>query len=92
MTPDPNKHDHAKPSLSSLLTIAPAALAYGRKKYPSGSELKVSRARYIDATLRHIAAYLSGESTDPESGLPHLAHAACSLLLALQVPNEGDVQ
>jgi hypothetical protein len=95
MTPDPHKHDHHKPSLSPLLTIAPAALAtvaavraYGRKKYPSGSELKVSRARYIDATLRHIAAYLNGESTDPESGLPHLAHAACSLLLALQVPTE----
>ena len=94
---DPHKHDAHKPSLSALLTIAPTVLAavasvraYGRSKYPSGSELKVSRARYIDATLRHVAAYLSGESTDPESGLPHLAHAACSLLLALQVPNEGD--
>ena len=90
---DPIKHDHGKPALSPLLTIAPAVLASvaavrasGLRKYPAGTERQVSRDRYIDATLRHVAAHLSGESTDPESGLPHLAHAACSLLLAMQVP------
>lgn len=89
---DPNKHDHHKPSISALLTIPIEALAavsavraYGNRKYPPGGFRLVSRERYIDATLRHIAAHLTGETTDPESGLPHLAHAACSLLLALQV-------
>lgn len=96
---DPIKSDHGKPSLSPLLTIAPAVLAavaavrvYGLRKYPNGTERQVSQPRYIDATLRHIAAHITGETTDPESGLPHLAHAACSLLLALQVATDGETK
>lgn len=32
--------------------------------------------RYKDALLRHLYAYLSGELTDPESGLPHTSAIA----------------
>lgn len=30
----------------------------------------------VDAMFRHILAFLKGEDRDPESGLPHMAHAA----------------
>lgn len=39
--------------------------------------------RYIGALLRHVAARQLGEETDPETGLPHLAHAAACVLFAL---------
>lgn len=43
--------------------------------------------------MRHMAAWQRGEELDPESGLPHLAHAMCNLrmltLYAKQYP-EGD--
>jgi hypothetical protein len=32
---------------------------------------------------RHVLAWQAGEDTDPESGLPHLAHAACNLMMLL---------
>ena len=39
--------------------------------------------RYFDAALRHLLAWRDGERPDPESGLPHLAHAVCCLLIIL---------
>jgi ADP-heptose:LPS heptosyltransferase len=29
--------------------------------------------------MRHLAAWQRGEENDPETGLPHLAHAMCNL-------------
>lgn len=62
-------------------------LTYGAKKYAPNNWRKVDdwRARYFAAALRHLVAYGRGEKVDPESGLPHLAHAACSLLFMLEM-------
>lgn len=32
-------------------------------------------SRYVDALHRHLHAVVMGEETDPDSGMPHLAHA-----------------
>lgn len=61
-------------------------LMHGAAKYGENNWRGVSRARYFAATLRHLFAYAKGEETDPESSLPHLAHAACSLLFMLELP------
>ncbi|AUO78964.1 hypothetical protein [Salinibacter phage M8CC-19] len=37
--------------------------------------------RVAGAALRHIFAWKQGEDFDPDSGLPHLAHAICSLMM-----------
>lgn len=37
----------------------------------------------FDALQRHLAAFWTGEDRDPESGLPHLAHAAFHVLTLL---------
>lgn len=59
------------------------AREYGAKKYGSEENWKgVPQRDWIEATLRHLYAFLDGEDKDPESGLNHLSHAACSALLA----------
>jgi hypothetical protein len=37
--------------------------------------------RLLSATIRHLAAWQSGEKADPESRLSHLGHAATCLLM-----------
>lgn len=53
---------------------------YGFEKYNAPNNwVLVEKTRYVDAMLRHIISYLEGEINDPESGLPHLWHAACNM-------------
>lgn len=42
-----------------------------------------ARRRYYDAAIRHLTAWWDGERNDPESNLPHLAHAACCIIFLL---------
>ena len=53
---------------------------YGDHNWRGG--LKYSRL--IGATLRHVTAWIAGETEDPESGINHLAHAACNILMLLE--------
>ena len=80
------KHDQSKPRFS-LIPLAPlqdviAVLEFGARKYGTDNWKHVEnpKQRYLDAFMRHTMAYMSGELIDPESGLPHLAHAQCCLL------------
>jgi hypothetical protein len=41
------------------------------------------------AALRHLIRWWRGEKIDPDSGLPHLAHAACSIFFLLEKELEG---
>lgn len=67
---------HALNSVTDVFT-------YGADKYEAYNYSKgMDHTRYIDAALRHINSYLTGEDID-ESGNPHLAHAACSIMMAL---------
>ena len=53
-------------------------LAHGAKKYGPNNWQKVEPARYHAAILRHALAYQDGQTYDPETGLHHQAHLACS--------------
>jgi hypothetical protein len=62
---------------------------YGKKKYAAHNWRKgIPYSELLDATLRHIYAYLDGEDNDPESGHPHLAHACFGPLDILQYEAE----
>lgn len=75
--------------LSPLLEIA-AVFEFGRQKYGFESWRKgFAWLRIISACLRHIWAWVGGEDLDPESGLPHLAHAAANLLFLLEYQAAG---
>ena len=60
-------------------------LSHGAKKYSANNWQHVHSAwsRYFDAAMRHMIAWAGGESVDPESGMPHLAHAVCCLLFLM---------
>jgi hypothetical protein len=85
------KHDAEKPRWDLLPLGAVSAvvdvLTYGARKYAPDNWRLVpdTRARYFAAAMRHVVAWKRGERLDAESGLPHLAHAACCLLFILEV-------
>jgi len=65
-----------------FLVAVARVLAYGARKYAAwnwarGKEL----SRDYGAALRHMTAWWGGEDLDPESGLPHLAHAATDIMI-----------
>lgn len=76
-----------------FLTDLHAVLVYGEQKYAAWNWSKgMSYSRLFNATMRHLWAWWwKHEMNDPESGLPHLAHAACCImfLAGLQDHNRG---
>ena len=85
------KDDERKPRTDlyppgSLLEIA-RVLGHGADKYCDNGYREVPDAtrRYTAAALRHVLAFMQGERVDPESGLHHLAHAACSLMFVIEM-------
>ena len=83
------KHDKGKPRFSLLphntVEQIVLVLEFGAIKYHVDSWKKVpnARIRYYDAVMRHLSAWFQGQKIDPETGLNHLAHAACGLLFLL---------
>jgi hypothetical protein len=67
------------------LVLAFGASKYGRDNWRGGQ----SYNRCIDSILRHIVAFAEGESYDKETGLHHLAHAACSIMFLLRFEHDG---
>ena len=83
------KHDNEKPDLSLLSSMAiievGKVMTFGKKKYTANNwRGGIVYTRLIAAALRHIFAFLGGESTDPESGISHAAHAICCLMMLLE--------
>jgi hypothetical protein len=83
------KLDHGKARLGLVLGGFAMALmdvgrvgTFGAEKYSDNGWMSVENGeqRYLDAMLRHLVAFMSGEESDSESGLPHLAHAAWNAL------------
>ncbi len=60
-------------------------LDFGARKYAEENwRAGISYSRIYGAVLRHMWAWWRGEDLDPESGLPHLAHAGCEVLFLLE--------
>lgn len=83
------KFDQDKLPLHLLSTEAmnqtAAVLAFGADKYAAHNWRKgFAWSRPLSAALRHITAFNAGEDKDPESGLSHLAHAACCIMFLLE--------
>lgn len=65
-------------------------LTFGARKYaPNNWRKGLPWSRTLGATLRHLFAWAKGEEADPESGLPHLAHAACNLMFLMEWSRTG---
>jgi len=83
------KYDEGKDRWDLLpwkaLTQVVKVVTYGARKYGECNWQHVDRGqeRYFAAMQRHIAAWRAGDATDDETGLHHLAHAACSALFLI---------
>lgn len=72
-----------------LLSIADV-FTYGARKYADRNwEKGFPYSRIYGALLRHVFAWWNGEEIDPESGMSHLAHAGCDLLMLMEYEARG---
>jgi hypothetical protein len=88
------KNDDDKPAVELLPPLAlletAKVLGFGAKKYDPDNWRRVDdRRRYLAASLRHLLEYAAGKDLDEDSGLPTVAHAACSVLFLLEAHLEG---
>lgn len=82
------KYDAGKPRMDLLPPDALIAIAevftFGAEKYDAWNWAKGMRGGRLVASLhRHMAAYQLGQDHDEESGLHHLAHAGCCVMMLL---------
>lgn len=68
---------YAIESLAAVLTFG--ATKYAAHNWRGG----ISYSRITAALLRHVFAFLRGEDKDPETNLPHIAHAMCCCMFIL---------
>lgn len=88
------KFDEGKPRWDLLpfdaLDEVAEVLRYGANKYaPRNWEKGMAWGRLLGAAMRHLAAWARGNYRDSESQLPHLAHAACCVLMLLALTMRG---
>lgn len=78
---------------SKALVAIAQVMAYGTRKYkPHNWRLGLSWGQTYSSLMRHLLAWNDGEEIDPESGLPHLAHAGCQLMFLLEYAQTGTGQ
>ena len=68
------------------LGLLDGALKYGRANF---RVIGVRASIYYDALRRHMNKWFEGEETDPDSGLPHLAHALACLAILVDAQAAG---
>jgi hypothetical protein len=89
LTTNALKYDENKPPINLLsreaLEQTAKVMAFGKEKYDAHNWRKgFAWSRPLSAAMRHIMAFNDGENKDPESGLSHLAHAACCIMFLLE--------
>ena len=93
------KYDSQKPRVDLLIDGCPLSLeaisqvlTFGAEKYDDHNWQKVEggEQRYKAALMRHVLASAKGEKVDSETGLSHLAHAACCVLFMLELELKKD--
>ena len=73
-------------TVMGCLGMLDGMLKYGRSNWRVAG---VRASIYIDAVRRHINAYAEGEDLDPDSGMPHLAHALACLAILVDAGAAG---
>jgi hypothetical protein len=68
------------------LGLLDGMLKYGRSNFRA---VGVRASIYYDAASRHLNAWFEGEAVDPDSGLPHLAHALACLAIIVDAEAAG---
>lgn len=88
------KHDQGKPRVDLLpfdaLLAVTEVMEAGLGKYDARNwERGMHWSRPFASMMRHMWAWFQGQDQDPETGLSHLAHAACCVLFLLAYHTRG---
>lgn len=94
MLAEGHKDDDGKPRYDLIppefLDDTAKVLTYGAMKYaPRNWEKGMAWGRVFGALMRHMWAWWRGQKLDPETGLPHLAHAACCIAFLMAFEARG---
>lgn len=73
-------------TMMGCVAMLDGALKYGRCNWRIAG---VRASIYVDACRRHLGAWFEGEDADPDSGLPHLAHALACLAIIVDAEAAG---
>lgn len=75
---------------ASYSQYAAKVLEYGAIKYsPNNWRRGGNWTEIYESLQRHIDSFREGEDFDPESGLPHLSHAAFNLMVLIEFFDKG---
>lgn len=70
-----------------------AVLMYGARKYGKTNWQKgIAFTRVWNSAMRHLLAWRKQIDTDPESGLPHLAHAMCNIMFLTFFSKDAEIR
>lgn len=90
------KHDKGKIRMELLPPHALEEIAkvftHGAEKYEDFNYLKgkgLDLNRLYGACLRHLNSWKKGELNDKESNYSHISHAACCLMMILEIENKN---
>lgn len=77
------------PSLEPMVRV----MEYGAGKYsPHNWKKGMPHTEISECLMRHLAAYLNGEDTDPESGLSHIGHIQSNaMMLQYNIKNHPEL-
>ncbi len=83
------KYDSGKVRMDLLPPLAEVEIAkvftFGAQKYSDWNWAKgMDPVRLESAIKRHLAEWKLGYDNDPETGLSHLAHAGCGIMMLLE--------
>ena len=99
MTDRFKKNDQGKPRFSIVcdlmdeLGLINNVMEFGAAKYGRDNWKQApTSSRYVDAGIRHLLQARGTTPSDDESGMPHLAHAACNILFAMYIDKEKDAK
>ena len=86
----PVKHDQGKTDWAILpldaLEEIIKVFQFGEKKYARGNFAHgdgLEYTRVLNSLMRHTTSFMRGEDNDPETGLSHMAHCGCCVLMLL---------
>ena len=73
----------------AILEIA-RVMTFGATKYDAYNWCKgLKYVRLYSAAQRHLLSWLAGNDNDDETGISHLAHACCNLMMILEFEVNG---
>jgi hypothetical protein len=80
------RYNDGKPAFELIPLVALEDCArvfeYGKQKYAAWNWAKgMPWMAVLGCLLRHLSKWAMGEDNDKESGLPHLGHAMCNLVM-----------